>query len=541
MRLGSFKRMMKKEFENNYNENRIVKKEKTKWDLNTKLIPFYAMVSIVFVLFLSLGIKLLVGSPKENTKNIPSLDSYFEELNPMSEDEFEYSVPSVRVGMYDLSKDSEIVLFPISNIATQSSNAYDFYDKREEKGDIVKFDGHYFYYLYDQNLVIYNLKGDLVTSKELDGPFELMLVYKDLIILYSFDCGLHIYSFDDFNLVKTIVGKIVDVKLYGNKLYVVSASQFERGINFDFFYSKTEFKKEFFYAFTCINLDTIESEKRIIAASSYSICYIDQDYVICVDYVENNKNSYKSYAMVFDNDLCPIGTFIFNGVLGNENGISVYDNYLRIVSITNGIVFEDEPLTEESQNRTEDCTINLSIFDIENKKMSASELFDLKIFTDVSFYKNNCYIGSLISDVSYDIDFNNMNDIKLISNEKYYDCLKTFTAAGKEYGLCVDHDFDGGEYNIYVVDKDEDEEIARYTFLIRPIIVFDCCLFYQQGNVLYFGMSTMGEYKVLRIDVTDESVIVEFMENSIDSLTKAIVYRGKIYIPQLDHLIIEEF
>ena len=73
---------------------------------------------------------------------------------------------------------------------------------------------------------------------------------------------------------------------------------------------------------------------------------------------------------------------------------------------------------------------------------------------------------------------------------------------------------------------------------INPHAMF----FYQKGDIIYFGAPFSANYYILyKIDVKAEEPIVKHLTIETETETRVFLYEGKLYLPQEDKLIIEDF
>ena len=194
MRLNNFKRIIKKEFKENYNEEEIEVIKKESSIKRPILIPLFSILVVLLVAIIS-----IIPSNNKSASKVDIDDvlyqKYFSkdyiDVKALSEDEYNTIkknrenvniIPDYIVddGGYSdgipYENSSNYYTSPIKGDPNIKDNQYNTNNQVNsvDEGDISKFDGTYFYYLYnlkkDKNtmttLSIFDLSGNMVLYKE---------------------------------------------------------------------------------------------------------------------------------------------------------------------------------------------------------------------------------------------------------------------------------------------------------------------------------------------------------------------------------------
>ena len=583
MRLGSFKRNLKKEFKENYEDNKR-KKNRSIW---IKLIPVYCVLGLIFIFGLFLGLDA-IATNSYNSKYDDRISLYenvsYRKLDTITREEFkEYASFAPRTSIFDQLKNIQMGGFGFSKAdasmvedekyyetspglsETQTDTYYETNNQEEGivEADIAKFDGTYCYYITHNRFCIYRLDGTLVASRPINNnygyympqPYKLQL-YKNRIIILN-DSVLEIYTFEDENLKleKTIqYYSGIETRLTDKYLYVGGCNGYSSSdeVPENLYYDMLS-RCGYIYSIEKIDLDTLD-EKAVDLASGYGVTMYmsDTHFVISNSSYITTPGKSMTLNSVFDLDLEPVGVFVSFGTILDQYSIDVYDNTLRVVS------------TGNSGNGVLNV---LTIFDL--KKKCVLSTLDSGIglpgerVKSATFTDNKCYIVTFLqTDPLYEIDITDPKNPTIknaLKVEGYSSYLKTFNLYGEEYvfGAGIDN---GYKYAIYKNDENLTQIGKDYLLIeqyeeyrngrnyvayryadwmsINPHAMF----FYQKGDIIYFGAPFSENYYILyKIDVKAEEPIVKHLTIETKTETRVFLYEGKLYLPQEDKLIIEDF
>lgn len=589
MRLGSFKRNLKKEFNQNYIDNKRTKK-KSIW---IKLIPVYCVAAVILIFGLVLGIDAIATSNHNNRFNDRALlyeNASYHELETITNKEFEeYASYQKRESIIDQLQDinfggfaakngvamedanptmNEDTYNPSNNGPKSTDTQYDTNNQEEGviEADIAKFDGKYCYYVSSNYLYIYRLDGTKVIDKKVQFTSKFwysrdnkLQIYKNRIVISTYST-IMVFTFENEELKEemTIVSNgEIETRLVNNFLYVggfrnynsLEKDELPEKLYYDMLSSCSRI-----YSIYKINLDTLESKEVNLAAGYSVVVYMSDTHFVLSSYsfITNTKNI--TLNSVFDLDLKPIGVFACDGEILDQYSIDVYDNTLRVVSTAN--------------KKGKICNM-LTIFDI-NKHVLLSCLDEgiglpQERVKSATFTNEKCYIVTFLqTDPLYEIDITDPKN-PIIKNalkvEGYSSYLKTFLINGKEYVFGAGYINGSYKYSIYKNDENltqigEDYLLTQITgpYLINGKEYYDysyasdCSIdphamfFYLKDDILYFGAPfNEGEYVLYKIDVTKDEPIVVQIEIETTTETRLFLYEGKIYLPQINKLIVEDF
>ena len=207
MKYNNFKKNIKKEFNENYNDE---KKEKNKSSISIwiKLIPVYSLALLAILLVFILTAQRNPSYITEFDKNIElySEDLEYKELKKVSSEEIqnyrnylkykENKEKTKNIWDIDLIFGNKGTAPETSGGANQEFTSIDTNNQEEGviEADIAKFDGTYFYYTIRNSFVIYDLSGNKLLTENV-GYNSKLEIYGNKIIIYNYS-KFNIYSFD---------------------------------------------------------------------------------------------------------------------------------------------------------------------------------------------------------------------------------------------------------------------------------------------------------------------------------------------------------
>ena len=602
MKLNNFKRNLKKEFKENYNKEEIevIKKEST--IKRPILIPLFSILVVLLVAIIS-----IIPS---NNKSASKVDidevlyqKYFSkdyiDVKALSEDEYntikknrgneikiipDYTVHSWYCSGIPYEDSSNYDTSPSKGDPNQKDNQYNTNNQVNgvDEGDISKFDGTYFYYLYnlkkDNNtmttLSIFDLSGNMVLYKEdvlkrstYIGNKKLQ-VFENKIVIYQENI-LIIYEFDGTNLKEeySVSGRILDTRVVDDSLYVSYVSN----ISFYEDYTKDMYFVECSYfnnkhILTKYNLKTKEVKSVSVLGTNSVALYMDKNNIIlamrCNTLTDSDENYWVNYFSrwsrysinyVFNLNLESCGAYITKGVVNDQYSIDIYNNQLRMVT-------------------TDLDKINrLTIFDLNEKiKLSCLEGIGLEGETvkSVTYKENICYVVTYKeTDPLYSIDISNPLE-PYITSELHVDgfssYLKTFNISDIDYVFGAGEIEGNFKYSIYKNDGSETK--VGFDLIVpkqKPTFIMDgdeyiyivddgatdifinphAMFFYECSNLLYIGAPyNDNKYVLYVVDVSNiDNVISEYKVFETDYESRMFLIDGNIYIPKVNNLIVDTF
>ena len=564
MKLSSFKKKLRSEFNENYNEN-IVEKPRRKVKFELRLIPFYALAAVLIISGILFGIHISNGIPG---RVLP--DPAFSELEKLYlSNDYVPLEKMEKAHFYEIlgdKKNGDMYAFqshawfsPVPS-ETRSNPGTQFETNNQEKGviegDIAKFDGNLCYYLYSDDvyhvesvLVIYDLAGNQLIKKELDTRFEDIQLYKNKIILYGFT-GLAIYTFDtELIEVASYIGNRVETRLYQNNLFVIfsTETEYESNITFnDLYYDNITPINRYMHLMK-INLDTLEKKEIGYLANYASVLYMNQSYmVICnkQEFSDDYRCFEYSINSVFTTDLEVVGCFVTRGYAIDQYAMDVCGDAFRIVTTGNDYIYDRD------MNRMN----HLYIFDLKAKELLSSidDGIGLKdeMVTAVSFTDTRCYVVTYRNtDPVYEIDITDSNHPKILGEihvDGYSSYLKPFVVNNIEYlfgaGI-IDSNY---KYSIYTNDGENHQLGEDYILEGSPIssaINPHAMFFYLYQDILYVGAPHRDDVYILyKVDVSNEdNVISQYKLIQTTKETRLFLYEGKLYLPQPEELLVLDF
>lgn len=568
MKLNEFNKKLKKEFNENYNsDDSLVVKSKRK-RMAIRLIPVYALALGCMVLGIVFGIRYGISNPVSYEKQDIVQDENYRELSYISSSDLK--------GYIGYGKATEIsATIPVQTETTTAApgskdGATSYETNNQEEGvieaDIAKFDGTYCYYLYQGYLYIYDLSGNQLVNKVVFTKgahiYEKMQIYNNRVIIYNYN-DLYIYTFD--GELKEEIHKyyhLVESRIIDNTLYVI-ARQFIDVYNDEIASDKIYYDKltsvSFIYSLEKINLDTLE-EKEVEFASGYDgIIYMNQNYMVLSNQAYS-KSLCKTVTLnsVFNIDLEPIGVFVVEGTILDQYSIDVHQDTLRVVSTLNDSSIEGYVRNE------------LTIFDL--KELSTLSCLKEGIglvgerVKSVTFKDLYCFIVTFrTTDPLYEIDLTDPKNpiiVDALHVEGYSSYLKAFMINDTEYLFGAGYISNQIKYSIYLNDKENTQVGSDYLLLDGEQINFryyngsnwvysgicdyavnpHAMFFYLDNEYFYIGAPMNGTlYKIFIVDVNSSTVIEEYKSIETEGETRLFLYQGKVYLPQKDKLIIEDF
>nr|MCR5231267.1 beta-propeller domain-containing protein [Acholeplasmatales bacterium] len=363
MKYNKFKKELKKEFNENYTEEK--KSAKLKTNLFAFLIP--GLVVLAFAVIITVIVSLEMPK-KVEAEQLNEKRAYYENL-------IDEKISSYESGQYyEMKKCDEttfndynklqatlwtesnysrgswwssqpVAVDPIAgdvdiapDTALEPETFYSTNNQEEnvDEADIAKFDGKYCYYVTHYQFIIYDLNGNALVRDDSRDYYNLQL-YNDKIILYYHCDSLRydyyeskgvIYSFDgnSLKLLKEFYGDASASRIYNNCLYNVGAINVDSRHYENVYYSSLDIDFNNFYydelsdivsviKLSKIKLDDL-SEKAVYTACSYGgyhNLYMSEEGIVIPTtiyslYDKNNSYSGKEMTlnMVFDTNLNPV-------------------------------------------------------------------------------------------------------------------------------------------------------------------------------------------------------------------------------------------
>lgn len=596
MRYQKFKKELKNEFNNTFNEESIeFQTKELKRPFRFKLAFTYLLIiGLIGIfgffagnyLYISIHNSNVINNIEKKTNDLNNNDCFNllttkdKDLLINLNDDKLYSVynemiPEVSTAEMPLETQKDSAQIPSSSHENNQVEGV-------SEADIAKTDGKYIYYicmdynskpLYD--LVIYDLKGNqlikevVYDKKDVYNACDLQ-IYEDKIIIYFNKC-YSIYSFDGEKLNKIYYKEFENVlssRLIDNNLYMILNYKINDYEMNDCYYNDFSTHISNIIKISKINLDDMEEEFVDVAANGYSFIYMDKDYVVIPTHVnfkglENNETYYYHYTLlnVFTTDLKPVASFKVNGFVLNQYSIDVYENTLRVVSYKASI-------------RPNEIN-NLTIFDIKGKEKFSSLTYGLgegyETVKSVSFEDTICYVVTYMNtDPLYEIDISDPLDIRILSRLKvpgYSSYTYRFNVHRMPYLLGLGVTDDGNKkISVYEVENGENIQIGKDFVILykrryyedisnelNADLALDNILFdvfdrgielflHTHDERLYLGCQlSYNTYYLFKIDVMDENPISLYESFETTNPSRLFLINGKFYIPTKDKLIIEEF
>ena len=480
-----------------------------------------------------------------------------------------------------------------------SSSSYETNNQKSgvEEADLAKFDEKYVYYLYqrgsDSKFIIYDLEGNKIVDMLITSLLDVNLydtayfvsyanyitsvrdinfqLYKNKIVIYT-SRALGIYEFKENTLETlylTTFDYLVDTRLVDDKLYVVANYSLNKDyLSDDCYYFEFLTYYRSIVKTMKIDLNTMERKEADSISSSYaSFIYMDKDYIVIPSYdyefekvtqVSQNGYEYTFYnsfprtiLYVLDTNLNPIGAFKVDGSIVNQYCIDIKDDYLRVVS-TRATSIENK--------------INqLVIFDlIEKGKVSAIEEGlgeGRETVKSVTFEGDLCYVVTYRNtDPLYEIDLSDPANPKILSALKvpgYSEYLKSFKINGKDYLLGLGRtDNNTRKISVFEVNNGKNVQVGESFYIgynegddLSSAIRWDLFsddqqgyFFYNDERYLYFGVQINSTvYSLFKVDVESEKPVSVRKLYYTYSDSRLFLYKGVIYIPTVEKLIIENW
>lgn len=580
MRYAKFKRNLKKEFNENYEENN----KKKKISIWIKFIPAYVALILGFAIVID-RVSTDVYNKKYDDRITYYDDINYRPLEKISKKDYldmatynprESFFESLLTGTRDynganIEPESDGVNIEPENYPgwgmSIPSNDTHFETNNQEEGiieaDIAKFDGKYCYYVSDNYLYIYDLNGTQVTKQFIFDDIIYsrtvnLQIYQNKIIVMTYR-DVCIYLFENNSLIKLMTLESFfedESRIIDNYLYVVQYKYYieEEDLE-DTLYSDMVSNCSRFYKIYKINLDTMESKSIVGTASNISTLYMSDTHIVITSgqYLFSVTKG-MCLCSVFDLDLNPVGVFVVEGNVLDQYSIDVYDNTLRVVSTYRGGGLVRNELTIFD---LKDCVLLSNIYEgigLTNESVKSAT------FTDTT-----CYIVTYYqTDPLYEIDITDPKNPIIVDALKapgFSSYLKTFSIGGVEYVFGAG--IINGSYKYSIFKNDEtNTQVGKDYILEEKITIVEkngssyeyyksansCSIdphamfFYIKDDILYFGVPFNFEYYTLyKIDVKSENVIEEYKVIDTTTETRLFLYEGKLYLPQTDKLIIQSF
>lgn len=582
MKLKEFKKRLRKEFNENYNDNKVSLIASKRKRLAIRLIPVYALALGCLALGIVFGIRYGIQNPVSYEKvDIKENESY-RKLDAISKEELKGYINNQKELELALEKgENTEIIAPVDTAPSKTtletpgdvSNPASSYETNNQvegvvEADIAKFDSKYCYYLYQRDLYIYDLDGNLLVKEDVahnERRFKGKLqVYENVIIVYG-STTLSIYTFDGSLHEKVnIESSIMETRITNGFLYVVSS----KVLDFDdelalsnLYYDKASYIDRLF-SIEKYNLKDFTKTEVQFASHNDCILYMNKEYIVLSNSVYSNSLCMRvSMNSVFNKDLEPVGVFISEGTILNQYSMDVFEDTLRVVSTATGSKLEGYIKNE------------LTIFDLKDKTTISCLREGIGLpgetVKSVTFKEKYCFIVTYRNtDPLYEIDLTDPKNPTIVDElhiDGYSSYLKSFKINGVEYLFGAGYINNNIKYSIYINDENntqvgEDfilsEDLDTYNIPSRSYEdgvwiysgVFDyaadphAMFFYQDGNYFYIGAQiNPSKYSIFIVDINSSEVVKEYRSFNTNTETRAFLYLGKFYLPQTDCLIIEYF
>jgi len=597
MKLNKFNKNLKEEFNNIEKEEIAIKKKSI-------IKPTFLSLSLASLVLVITIIAVILNTNGSNSNNKFNKyfnqynNAYYKELNKTSKEELQdredygdFCYEFHHGFGYGSANKTDMEQYYADTVTNKEGESQYETNNQEfgvDEADIAKSDGSYVYYLtsthysysIDYNidftedkyliskevLYVYDLTGNIICTKEFENysyyrftfySDRKMVIYDNKIIIMS-SHSLEIYELKDNKLhslydtsIYNVNISILDMRLLDNTLYYVSRSKTNvLYLDYDntYYDEISDFACE--YMLNKIDLDTLGSDNVSISSVSLlsspnAILYMNNTHIVI------SNNSYfldyddLDYTLnsVFTIDLVPVGTFVIHGEVDNKYFIDVYENQLRIVG---------------SRSWYYDYENSLSIFDLNTKelmsKIDKGLGHDMEAVKSVNFKDDKCYIVTFYQqDPLYEIDLSNPYELKITSALEmpgYSIYTKSFYINGNEYLFGMGYLDSDYKYSVYKINNDKENEVLKdyifnekdYTYFItdfeNPLSLF----IYNTNDYLYVGKSiSTDKYLLMKIDVNSDEVFSVYKDIETNNLTRLFLINDKIYIPNGENIIIEEF
>ena len=586
MNYRKFKKNLKKEFNDTFEDELIVIEPKKKERRKLQFKPIFALLmGIIWGILIveHIGIQIYNSSLKNQTeKMIEKFDGELVNINEKKnirsqlnftkdkkESILSYIFSLEFIG--GMSKDDSLN-YPVDSPNGEESipgNSYEtnIQEQGIDEADTVKCDGKYIYTVMNNAYIcVYNLDGHLV-SKELSIASQIYL-YNDKIIGIS-DYKTEIFSFDGNKL------KLIDVVKYDNKYHD------SRLINNEFFVVTYSYLYEVLnnksldnaYYDNCINpngvitmykydLDTKELKKVEVITSFSALLYASENNFFIAS--SNYANGYYSFISIIDYDLNPVGSVKVEGNILNQFSMDEHNNYLRVVSTDT---------TKAPLNMNQ-----ISIFSLETLERVGylNEGIGLERHTvrSVRYDGDTCYVVTYMNkDPLYEIDLSDVTNPKIVSiyeSPGYSSYLHTFIINNQKYAFGIGYDDNSNlKISVYIDNGETTTQIGRDVVVVREVYEWfnkdnidfymveypylfmasshKMLFVYNDNNYLYIGGCVgVNQYTIFKIDVTQEQRVIdvykEYKDNDIVvPYSRGLLINGKFYVVCQNKLIIEEW
>ena len=482
MKYSKFKKELKNEFNESYNEEKFecvapVRKHRK---IGKGVIILASLAAVVLTLFAVLGINSLIvdnhnarvmAKIEEDNKALQE-NEYFKLVSTNSTNiknkKNEYTLMSkieLPNPIQGCGSGSNAVTMPVSTAAIEptdletsdpGSNGLDSYETNNQvegvnEADIAKFDTHYVYYLSkeynDYKFIIYDLEGNKIIERDISSiinertPIEHgcilyasyvttyfvqninMQIYKDKIVLYS-DYSLSILSFNGSEIKLEYSTDFVDLKttrLLDNYLYIVGQYDYKESLlSKDVYVSETLTETpKLIYKMLKINLTNLEIKEVDFACNYTEYIYMNKDYIV-IPYSISLASRYVYYRSGY--------------IYSSYTLLNIYDTNLdpvgsfKVIGNTINqycIDIKDNYLRVVTTNcSTTAYEVNqLNIFDINKKEKTGSITKNLGLGREtvrsVSFNNNLCYVVTyMTTDPLYEIDLSDPTNPTIVSQLK---------------------------------------------------------------------------------------------------------------------------
>jgi uncharacterized secreted protein with C-terminal beta-propeller domain len=604
MKLNKYKKLLKEEFEDTINPIEI-KEEKKNYNFNHKFKFRYVFLPLLAVLLLYLVIdQIAVSITNEEIKkyntNISNEKIDYDSIN-ISEKKYESKLELENaIVKYEIKQRKELKkstlekIFsfqligctsqktmydtsPRADLPTESNSSYDtnVVEKSVDEADVSKCDGAYIYSLYEKNIYIYDLAGNVVLTNEfLNYPLN-MYVYNDKVVII-FKTNVNVYEFSNskLELKAEYDNHLVNSRLYKNNLFMVFDEKLDLDkINYDNCYYDGTINPNYVFKILKIDLNNLEAIEADLVTTSNNQFYMSENYIYFTSRLYNYSFSDYNYDytnfFIIDHNLNGYSCFKKDGYLLNKYSMSEYEGYFRFLMI---------------DTHSKKFFNTLYTYDLE-KKEKASKLEEIGLEYEyaksVRFDKEKCYVCTYRrTDPLYLIDLSDPYDIKIVSElhvTGYSDYLHYFKIKDETYILGVGYNESGlPKLSIY---KEENNALIQYkNNLIISYYVNDKMIsfenekylkvddtrflnenaigyfFYVKDDIIYFG-SQLGDvsYYMFKIDVESDELFtvydkyesnkscVRIYKDYIMTYLRCYLIENKLYYFGDGNIIIKDF
>ena len=571
MKLGKFNKLLKKEYQDTFNDEKIVIKKSSHF--RKILIPIYSLVAVVTLIFVVIGIDTLVTNNhneyvfrhwSEFDKDLTQSSS--KELTPInSSDELCSIIDSYKLTIQDSLLQS-IGQPNIGDMApagtpqttpgnmTSGTTTNTQYSNVDET-DIAKCDGNYIYYTYNNKLVIYDLLGNNVGEKEFDGSIKSMYVYNNSIVIFYRIEGLAFDYVEIFKLNSTLESvykhkmNYLDSRLCDNELIICEIIKLvPEKLDYDNLYYDGYTCPSTLYEITNINLDTLDVKKTSYTGNYNANLHMTDDYISIASRVYGYEISgIYTVISVFNRNLEPVGVLKAKGYIYSQFALHEENDLFYVVSTDT---------TAELSHWNQ-----ITVFDLKTLEkighLNSGIGLERHTVRSVRYSGSSCFVVTYENkDPLYEIDLSDPKKPYITGEVRgpgYSTYLHQFSIDGMDYLLGVGFTDSQSQYKVSIYKTTLNNSQLGEDFIIdmsefyEYSINYKAFFFYQDTKYLYFGIgSNSGEnkYTILRINVNAdlevEQVCDEYKVIEIESNTRCFYIDGNIYLPQLDKLIIKE-